>query len=67
MVSPQALGTVHVNIWDLLDAVKQGRLPHRFGSARQLADYTLRTGRIYPRAKAKTMGPVAALLRIIYR
>ncbi|KAL1844292.1 hypothetical protein VTJ49DRAFT_2349 [Mycothermus thermophilus] len=63
----KALATVHINIWDLMDAVKQGVYPQRFSSARKLADYTMRTGRIYPKRKAKAMGPVAALLRMIYR
>ncbi|KAH6853810.1 hypothetical protein B0I37DRAFT_16153 [Chaetomium sp. MPI-CAGE-AT-0009] len=62
----KALSTVHVNIHDLIDAVKQGTTPHRFGNAGQLAEYTRRTGRVFPKKKAKEMGAVRALLRLIF-
>jgi hypothetical protein len=61
----QALRTVHVNIHDLLDAVKQGRRPRRFPNAAQLADYTFNTNKFFPRMKVKEMGPLKALLRNI--
>jgi hypothetical protein len=61
----QALKTVHINIVDLLDAVKQGTHPQRFGNAHQLAVYTVKTRRIYPKDKVKAMGPVKALMRRI--
>ncbi len=64
MNEEQALKTVHVNIRDLLDAVKQGQTPHHFANRAQLAAYTVRTGRFYPRKHVKEeMGPVKALLR----
>ncbi|KAK3300429.1 uncharacterized protein B0H64DRAFT_15286 [Chaetomium fimeti] len=62
----KALRTVHVNIFDLLDAVKEGRTPPHFGTAGELAEYTLETGRVYPKKAAKKMGPVRALLRMIF-
>jgi hypothetical protein len=65
LTTPQALRTVHVNIYDLIDAVRAGRTPHRFANAQQLADYTVRTGKIYPKKHAKAMGPVKVLLRVI--
>ncbi|KAG7293000.1 hypothetical protein NEMBOFW57_003045 [Staphylotrichum longicolle] len=59
------LRTVHVNIHDLLDAVKQGRRPQRFRNAAELAAYTVNNGKIYPKKHAKEMGPVKALMRRI--
>jgi hypothetical protein len=61
----QALRTVYVNIHDLLDAVKQGRTPQRFRNAKELAAYTVKNERIYPKRFAKEMGPVKALLRVL--
>ncbi|KAK3906800.1 hypothetical protein C8A05DRAFT_29346 [Staphylotrichum tortipilum] len=61
----KALRTVHINIHDLLDAVKQGRHPPRFGNPQQLAEYTVNSGKIFPKIKVKAMGPVRALLRHI--
>ncbi|KAK3310037.1 uncharacterized protein B0T15DRAFT_386951 [Chaetomium strumarium] len=61
----KALRTVHVNIHDLIDAVKQGRRPRRFRNAEQLAQYTVATGKIYPKRCVKEMGPVKALMRPI--
>ncbi|KAL2023187.1 hypothetical protein VTK56DRAFT_3310 [Thermocarpiscus australiensis] len=59
----KALRGVCVNIYDLLDAVKMGGQPHRFRNRHELAEYTVRTGRIYPKIHVKEMGPVRALLR----
>jgi hypothetical protein len=59
----QALKTVHINIRDLLDAVKQGRQPQRFANVHQLVQYTVSTRNFYPINKVKEMGPVKALLR----
>ncbi|KAK4105539.1 hypothetical protein N658DRAFT_503664 [Parathielavia hyrcaniae] len=61
----KALRTVHVNIRDLLDAVRQGQSPQRFANTAQLAAYTVNTGRFYPRWRIKEMGPVRALMRRI--
>lgn len=57
---------MHVNIFDLLDAVARGQKPHRFRSANELSRYTQLTKKIYPRDQAKEMGPVRALLRHIF-
>ncbi|KAK4128744.1 hypothetical protein N657DRAFT_38508 [Parathielavia appendiculata] len=59
----KALRTVHVNIRDLLEAVKQGEKPRRFASAAQLVAYTVNTRKFYPLSKVKEMGPVKVLLR----
>ncbi|KAK4170241.1 hypothetical protein QBC43DRAFT_2438 [Cladorrhinum sp. PSN259] len=64
-----AIRTVHVNIWDLLDAVDKEpkQYPRRFPNAKKLADYTVDTGRIYPKKHAKdALGPARALLRHIF-
>ncbi len=61
----QALRPVHVNIHDLLDAVKQGQVPRRFRNQQELANYTVQNGKIYPKKHVKEMGPVKALLRHI--
>ncbi|KAH6619175.1 hypothetical protein B0J18DRAFT_236884 [Chaetomium sp. MPI-SDFR-AT-0129] len=63
----KALETVHVNIYDLLHAVRLGTQPQRFGSPKALSKYCRKTGKIYPKEKAKEMGPVRVLLREIFR
>jgi hypothetical protein len=63
----QALKTVHVNIYDLLDAVNAGTQVRRFENQRALAKYCKETGKIYPKKKAKESGPVRHLLRIVFR
>ncbi len=55
-----------MNIHDLIDAVNEGEIPHRFGSRGELAKYTVKTRKLYPKEQAKKMGPVRALLRIIF-
>ncbi|KAF4631442.1 hypothetical protein G7Y89_g6692 [Cudoniella acicularis] len=62
----QALSKVFVNIWDLLDAVKADTTPTLFPNRRELANYTMRTRRVYPKEKAKEEGPVRALLIHIF-
>ncbi|AEO53546.1 hypothetical protein MYCTH_2114467 [Thermothelomyces thermophilus ATCC 42464] len=61
----KALKTVHVNIHDLLEAVKHGKQPQRFPNVQKLVHYTMRTGRFFPKDKVKEMGPVKALMRRI--
>ncbi|KAK4230633.1 hypothetical protein QBC38DRAFT_451964 [Podospora fimiseda] len=65
-----AIKTINVNIWDLVDAVihkDPKEIPQRFHSRRALIDYTLRTKRIFPLDAVKDeMGPVRALLRQIF-
>ena len=62
----QALATVHVNIYDLLDAVNDGKQVKRFKNQWALAQYCRETGKIYPKKKAKESGPVRHLLRIVF-
>ncbi|KAK0746114.1 hypothetical protein B0T18DRAFT_488747 [Schizothecium vesticola] len=54
----KALRTVHVNIYDLLDAVKAGNQVYRFKNQWQLAQYCKETKKIYPKKKAKESGPI---------
>ncbi|KAF7901024.1 hypothetical protein EAF00_003245 [Botryotinia globosa] len=62
----KALGKVWVNIFDFLDAKAEGKPVKRYSSERKLATYTLNTGKIYPKSKAKEGGPARVLLAHIY-
>ncbi|TVY17520.1 hypothetical protein LARI1_G004668 [Lachnellula arida] len=62
----EALKGIWVNIYDLLDAVKEGAQPHHFPSRRALARYTIDEDKIYPKKKAKKGGAVRALLAHIF-
>ncbi|KAK3397467.1 hypothetical protein B0T20DRAFT_354161 [Sordaria brevicollis] len=61
----EALKSINVNIWDFLDAVDEGRLPHMFPTKQELVRHTWSTGRVFPKSEAKNMGPVAALLKML--
>ncbi|KAI9048265.1 hypothetical protein LZ554_008060 [Drepanopeziza brunnea f. sp. 'monogermtubi'] len=62
-----ALRKVWVNIYDLIDAVDAEKTPPKlFKSERALSNYTMNTGKIYPKRKAKEGGPVRALLAHIF-
>ncbi|KAE8449381.1 hypothetical protein EG329_008282 [Mollisiaceae sp. DMI_Dod_QoI] len=62
-----ALKKVWVNIYDLVDAVRNDTCPpKRFRSQQALANYTVREEKIFPRQKAKDGGPVRALLAHIF-
>ncbi|KAK3695109.1 hypothetical protein B0T22DRAFT_477807 [Podospora appendiculata] len=61
----KAIATIHVNIYDFIEAVNADTKPRLFESERALADYTLKTRRIYPRNRAKQSGPLRVLLRFI--
>ncbi|KAL0474909.1 hypothetical protein QR685DRAFT_511164 [Neurospora intermedia] len=65
----EVLRSVHVNIYDLLDAVREGTTPQRFGNPRQLAQYSVANKKIYPRhmAEKDKVGPVRVLLRGLFR
>ena len=62
----QALEGIWINIYDFLDALEKGVQPWRFPSQSALARYTIKTGKIYPKKKAKKEGPVRALLAHIF-
>ncbi|KAK3355676.1 hypothetical protein B0H65DRAFT_55116 [Neurospora tetraspora] len=65
----EVLKSVHVNIYDLLDAVRQGTTPQRFGNPGQLKEYSVANRKIYPRhmAEKDKVGPVRVLLRGLFR
>jgi len=62
----QALRNVWVNIYDLIVAIRQNKIPHRFPSRHALSAYTLRTRKIFPKERAKEGGPVRQLLAHIF-
>ncbi|CCD46283.1 hypothetical protein ACHAPC_004507 [Botrytis cinerea] len=62
----KALGKVWVNIYDFLDAKAEGKPVKKYSSERELAKYTMKSGKIYPKIKAKEGGPVRALLAHIF-
>jgi hypothetical protein len=62
----QAMRGIWVNIYDFIDAKAAGMQVKRFKSERALSHYTRRTGRIYPKERAKKGGPVRALLAHIF-
>lgn len=62
----KALQGVWVNIYDFIDAQRLGKQPKRFQSQAALSRYTIKTGRIYPKQKAKEGGPVRELLAHIF-
>ena len=53
---------IWVNIYDFIDDISAGRPVRRFQTQRELADYTIRHKRIYPKRKAKEGGPARAML-----
>ncbi|TRX97736.1 hypothetical protein FHL15_001491 [Xylaria flabelliformis] len=58
----KALKTVWVNIPDFLRAVKQGHPVHHFQSQSELALYTKRSKRFYPRDNIEKHSPLKQLL-----
>ncbi|KAF8848916.1 hypothetical protein BDZ45DRAFT_680899 [Acephala macrosclerotiorum] len=63
----KALASVWINIWDFLDERKGKGRARRFNSEGALAEYTITTGKIYPKKEAKEGGPLRALLAHIFR
>jgi hypothetical protein len=54
---------VWVNIYDLIDAIRENKTPpRRFKSQWALGKYTIKENKVYPKKKAKEGGPVRALL-----
>lgn len=49
----EILKDVFYNIIDFVHARRQGKLPHRFGSAAQLRNYIIATNKFFPLHKAK--------------
>ncbi len=55
----------HVNLCDLLDTTRQRSKVQVFASEKELRDYTLKTGRVFPRVEAYEGGLLKYLLREI--
>lgn len=62
----KALARVHVNLYDLIDARRLGKRVKVFRSLPEMRNYTLQTGRIFPKDRAKAGGVLRALLREIF-
>ncbi|KAI4867892.1 hypothetical protein F4820DRAFT_445710 [Hypoxylon rubiginosum] len=62
----KALTHVWVNIRDFLDDTKAGREVHRFDNEKQLSDYTISEGKIYPKKKIQKGSPLQKLLAHIF-
>lgn len=59
----QALRGVWVNIYDLIDAIRNSKTPpRRFESQWALGKYTIKEDKVYSKKKAKEGGPFRALL-----
>ena len=56
----------HVNLSDLLDTTRQGTRVHVFASEEELREYTIETGRIFPKEDAYAGGLLKYLLRQIF-
>ncbi|KAK4959525.1 hypothetical protein LTR66_013084, partial [Elasticomyces elasticus] len=64
--TPQALKTVHVNLVELVDAIRAGRRVRRFRNVAELKAYTGGSkNRVFPRDVAKEDGFVNVLLRVL--
>jgi hypothetical protein len=63
----RALAGIHVNIFDLLQHVRTGAVGQvrRFANVKELARYSKRRGRIFPREQAKG-GALRFLLRVLF-
>lgn len=59
------MDAVFVNICDLVDARTSGREVPLFDSELRLAEYSKKSGKIYPRANARAGGLLRHLLRWI--
>lgn len=62
----QALAKVHVNLVDLVDSRRTGKEVKQFASQKALREYTIETGKIFPKSAAKKDGFLKALLREIF-
>ncbi|KAL2060320.1 hypothetical protein VTL71DRAFT_9715 [Oculimacula yallundae] len=60
------LQKVWVNIFDLIAAVHQNKIPRLFPNVSELRKYTIKSKKIFPKRKAKEGGPVRALLAHIF-
>lgn len=55
----------HVNLVDLIDSPTTGKAPALFDSEEALSEYTIRTGKYFPKKAAKAGGVLRYLLRQI--
>lgn len=62
----EALSHVWVNIRDFLDAVRDGTQPYRHPSEKALAQYTIKTHKVYPKKMVTKGSPLRKLLAHIF-
>ncbi|KAI0628795.1 hypothetical protein C8Q77DRAFT_1161825 [Trametes polyzona] len=62
----KVLGGVYVNIVDLVDARRCGVKPRIFASAGELAAYIRKTGKIFPKARAKANPLLKQFLIVVF-
>ena len=62
------MGVVHVNLVDLIDALRAGRRPRTFKNSQKLQAYTLESrDRFFPMQAAKKDGFARLFLRVMPR
>jgi hypothetical protein len=62
----QIVRGLHVNLVDFVDTRRTGKPVQTFASIKQLQTYTLQTGKVFPKRRAKEGGLVRHLLRPIW-
>ncbi|KAI0657188.1 hypothetical protein C8Q70DRAFT_919967 [Cubamyces menziesii] len=62
----EALRPVHVNLIDLVDSKRQNTKPKTFATETACANYTRRTGKIFPKARAKANPLLRQFLVVVF-
>ncbi|KAH9890509.1 hypothetical protein C8Q73DRAFT_128658 [Cubamyces lactineus] len=65
-VISQALTPIHVNLVDLVDSKRQNTKPKTFSSEAACAEYTRKTGKIFPKARAKANPLLRKFLVVVF-
>ncbi|KAJ8482701.1 hypothetical protein ONZ51_g5193 [Trametes cubensis] len=65
-LASQALRPVHVNLIDLVDSKRQNTKPKTFATETACANYTRRTGKIFPKARAKANPLLRQFLVVVF-
>ncbi|KAI0333133.1 hypothetical protein GY45DRAFT_1272699 [Cubamyces sp. BRFM 1775] len=62
----QALKPINVNLIDLVDSKRQDTKPKTFSSEAACAEYTRKTGKIFPKARAKANPLLRQFLVVVF-
>lgn len=62
----QHLKSVHVNIFDLIDAARTDQPARTFGNDAELAKYSKKKGKVFPKLVAKQNKLLKFMLRQLY-